>query len=357
MHAGARPVQAAGDRARALGRRRRRVNNGWMDDSPPRARHAHGDAPLILFGAFDRHNFGDMLFASVAQAMLGARPVVCAGLAERDLTPWGGPRTVAISRLAATWHERYGDAPTHVIHVGGEILTCDSYEAAVMLHDARGARQAIAHYDAAPMERRRWAARYLGMERQAPYVLPRAALSRPGLLVFHAVGGVDLERREAPLRAEVLVSLRGADSVTVRDQRTREILAAAGVRAALAPDGAVLVAQLFASRVQRHAGAGEPARVRAAFPGGYIAVQFSADFGDDDTLSLIACQLDTASRETGWGVVFFRAGAAPWHDDLECYARAVARMTSHTHVFRSLDIWDIAALISHADRKSTRLNS
>ena len=74
--------------------------------------------PLILFGAFDRHNLGDLQFAHIA-ACRAPRPVILAGLVERDLTPWGGHRVRAVAEVARTW----GEAPADVLHVGGEILT------------------------------------------------------------------------------------------------------------------------------------------------------------------------------------------------------------------------------------------
>ena len=37
--------------------------------------------PTILFGAFDRHNFGDLLFPYIAAALLPDTPVLFAGLA------------------------------------------------------------------------------------------------------------------------------------------------------------------------------------------------------------------------------------------------------------------------------------
>lgn len=51
------------------------------------------ETPLIFFGAFDRHNLGDLLLGKVAQALRFPRPVVFAGLAARDLTLLGGGRT------------------------------------------------------------------------------------------------------------------------------------------------------------------------------------------------------------------------------------------------------------------------
>src|SRR5574340_550560 len=45
------------------------------------------------------------------------------------------------------------------------------------------------------------------------------------------------------------------------------------------------------------------------------------------------------------GAVFFRAGAAPWHDDLPALRRAAAMMRSAC-VFESLDLWELCALIA-----------
>ncbi len=110
-----------------------------------------------------------------------------------------------------------------------------------------------------------------------------------------------------------------------------------------------MVAELFGEEIHLQARGGETAQMFESFPLGYIAVQFSADFGDDATLAEIAAQLDQVSHETGLGVVFFRAGAAPWHDDLDCCQRTAARMRSPAvKIFSSLNLWDICALIAHS---------
>jgi hypothetical protein len=116
----------------------------------------------------------------------------------------------------------------------------------------------------------------------------------------------------------------------------------------LIPDPAVMVAALFGEQIHQRLQNGEVARIAAAFPQGYVAVQFSADFGDDATLTAMASQLDRASAENGLGIVFFRAGAAPWHDDLACYERIAARMYTPVRIFTSLDLWDICALIANS---------
>ena len=65
-------------------------------------------APLILFGAFDRHNLGDLLLgriaAELAARLLPGRDVRFAGLAARDLRADGGARVQALAELVLEWH-------------------------------------------------------------------------------------------------------------------------------------------------------------------------------------------------------------------------------------------------------------
>ena len=298
------------------------------------------ESRTVVFGAFDRHNLGDLVFAHVVAALLPGRDLVFAGIANRDLTAWGGHRVEALARLAEDRR------PTNVIVAGGEVLTCEAWQAAVMVLPDNEANAAAARFGRQAKGRAEWAQRILGTTRRAPYAPAKSMFAHPGRLIYNAVGGVELATCRAGLRAEVVAALRGADFVSVRDRITQAALAAEGIAAALVPDCGALVAELFGNRIRERGLQGEPAAVRAAFPHGYLAVQFSADCEDDAMLSTLARQLDAAAQATGCGIVFFRAGTAPWHDALEPYRRTAARMQSRFHLFESADIWNICALIA-----------
>lgn len=273
------------------------------------------------------------------------RPVLFAGLADRDLTPWGGQRVRALAALARDWEREWGDAPADLLHVGGELLTCDLYQAAVMLQTDADA--AIARFDRDPAAGLAWARKLLGLEQTLAYLAPKALFRHPGRFEYRAVGGVELERLSPEGRREVLARLTEADAVSVRDTVTRDVLRGWGIRAGLEADPAGRAPALFASTLAAHGGAGEPARVARAHPGGYLALQFAAEFGDDASLDRMAAHLD--SGFPGRDLVMFRAGAAPWHDDLAVYARLARRLGGrHVQVFESLDVWNILALIGGA---------
>jgi len=299
--------------------------------------------PWILFGAFDRHNVGDLLLPHVAAALLPGRPLALAGLAERDLRALGGYRVQALSALAAG----RGETPATVLHVGGEVLTCSAWAAAAMLLPPGEAPATIAYLEQHPDEQRAWVRRVLGTDAPAPYAAARAFFRTPPRTGYLGVGGAGLDHVPAPLRDDVLSHLRAARVVTVRDGVTLAHLQAAGVPATLLPDPAVMTAELFGPRIRERGARGEMARVRRAFPAGYLAVQCSAEFGDDATLAALAAQLQAVQRRTGLGLALFRAGAAPWHDDLPTLRRLAARLSAPAAtVFETLELWDVCALIA-----------
>lgn len=300
--------------------------------------------PLILFGAFDRHNLGDLLLGHVAAAEAAPRPVCFAGLAGRDLTDWGGHKVRALTVLARTWGSRRAD----LLHVGGELLTCESYEAAIMLQTPAEAEAAIARYDTDPVARRRWAEAELGLSARLPYLAAKKLFRNPGRFEYRAVGGVGFDRLGPAARDEALRRLREADRVTVRDRITEGHLTAAGIVAGLEPDPVSRIATGFGERIRQHGAIGEPAAMRAAFPSGYLALQCAGEYGDDASLDRLAAHLDGLTG-AHLGLVMFRAGAAPWHDDLAVYRRLAERLASRrVRLFLSLQVWDICALIAGA---------
>jgi hypothetical protein len=299
---------------------------------------------LILFGAFDRHNLGDLLFAHIAEALLPGQPLRFAGLLQRDMRPFGGHFVESVTNLAT----HMAGSPVRLLHVGGELLTCSAWEAAVMLLPASGADPQLAHGGDDARTRQRWAQATLGMSDLAPYTMERGRFPQIRALAYDAVGGVGLAP-QAALYREVLHKLAQADIVTVRDRHTEAAVRAAGIQARMLPDPAVMVAELFAAPIMGHAQHGEIAQLRTACPNGYLAMQFSADFGAQAFLEQLADGVGRVVAAYRCGIVLFRAGAAPLHDDLEPYRRlAVLLKNVPVHIFHSLNIWDICALLAHS---------
>lgn len=83
----------------------------------------------VLLGAFERHNFGDMLMGLVFEHKLALNGVnvVHASILENDLTCFSGKKVYSIFDLVKAGL----DPNTPVIHVGGETVPCSIYDAVV----------------------------------------------------------------------------------------------------------------------------------------------------------------------------------------------------------------------------------
>lgn len=290
--------------------------------------------PIVLFGAFDRHNLGDFLLGWAAALRAAPRPCLFAGLRAADFSALGGFRVESLGDVLAGWKSRFGTALLDLIHVGGEILDTDLWEAAVMLLPPDEAPAVIARLDRDLPGRAAWAGEFLANRRPAPYVVGRELLPVEGRLEFRAVGGVGLGRRDRDFAQAVAAALNSADTVTVRDERTREVLAAHGVAADLAPDPVTALGPWLAKEIS----------AVPRLPGDYAAFQCAATFGDDRSLAALAAALG----RLGLPVVAFRAGAAPWHDDLAVYERLARRLRVPMQIRESLHVRDIVAAIAHS---------
>lgn len=299
---------------------------------------------LVLFGAFDRHNFGDLLLAHCAAARYAGRESVFAGLAERDLSVLGGHRVHALANVIAA----FGSEAVDLVHVGGEVLTTTAWEAAVMLQSADEATRVIAAYERNPDARRQWAESILGTTRRIPYAVGRDELPPGWTVSFHAVGGVALDRLTAEERTEVFAVLNTAASLSVRDRQTFEALGRGGVRAALVRDPAAATTELLGDAIAARAYTGEVAALSARMPN-RVAVQLAADRGDDATLDRLAQALREHDGLRDTGIVLFRAGLAPWHDDRETLDRLAARLAGRpVAILESAHMLDICAVLAGA---------
>lgn len=310
-------------------------------------------ARWVLFGAFDRHNLGDLLMPHVLAALLPGQALVFAGLQACDLRAVGGHHVRALAEVAGQAAECDAVDDTVLLHVGGEVLTTTAWQAAAMGLPPAEAAATIAYLARRGPARRAWVAQRLGGHFEAPYVQGGRCFGRAPRSAFVAAGGVGLAAMPTAHRRAVVRALRNARVVTVRDRLTQAALQDEGVVVALLPDAAVMVAELFGPVIARHAAQGEVAALRAALPQGHIAVQCSAEFAADAHLAELAARLTGQARAQGTGLALMRAGAAPWHDDtgvLERLAARVAALDPAVPVRRlgSLHLWDLCALVASA---------
>ena len=160
-----------------LARAQRNVSAARRHGNVPCYKRGNAQRPvLILFGAFGRHNFGDLLMPHVVSTLLAQYPheqqVVYADLDSADMRPFGGHCVAAIGDLLRM------PGRTNVVHVGGETIGVSVGTAAAFIGK--------------PISSLPWHPASTGTSLRLgdpAYVLDKRAFRNPGAFIANSIGG------------------------------------------------------------------------------------------------------------------------------------------------------------------------
>lgn len=270
----------------------------------------------VLFGAFDRFNYGDLLYPWITRWMLGKAGVdcdvrVCAQLAS-DLGAVGGEPTV---RLHDAIQDFTPTAPVTILVAGGEVLSQGWFGtmlASVSEKEAGDLLRIRQHSDEAAAEQHCRATWSHG--RRFPWLV--GAKDVPGArIAYNSVGGWPLARAAAEDRRATTRILAEAHFLSVRDATSWEILLSLSpdLHPRLAPDAISLLARMWPRDTLRDRGL-TPEEL-AHIGSRYLCVQANTDYVRDN-LSLLAAELDQAASYLGAGLVLLPFGhCRGWNDE------------------------------------------
>lgn len=253
----------------------------------------------MLVGAYERDNFGDLLFLMMTERYLPNDNVTAAAPLPGDMSGVFGRYIPAYGPLLKT---RCYDT---VWTVGGEIGSVSlgaafSYSLSPQMQavyagcNAAG-RSAIRHSLSS------------NIDTDLAYMptLRDFALNHGARQVLNSVGISAVNRLKQEERTRVIGKISAADHISVRDQASSKLLTDEGIEHVLGPDmvhsiGIVLPADDVAS---------EP----------YFCFHGAAKYVASAGVDAIAAQLVAIAKHTGWGIHLFVAGLAPGHDSLVAY--------------------------------------
>mmetsp|Transcript_10250 Transcript_10250/g.35542 ORF Transcript_10250/g.35542 Transcript_10250/m.35542 type:complete len:571 (+) Transcript_10250:119-1831(+) len=295
---------------------------------------AFPETVVVLYGAIGRHNFGDVLMAEVAAALLRRQcgyvegDIAFADVLAKDMRLTGGAN---VQTLADFFTD---DRRVDVVAVGGEVLNLGLYGAAHMILGGGGVAEGVSGGERVRLQEALTSNAFHPLRlARSVYVPQRGWFKNAGAMVASTLGG-DVWT-EASHEA-----LRGLDFASLREEAVYDY--------ALAPDCAVLVKELFGDRVAAFAEAARLDEKR------YVAVQFGAAAAEEPKFTEnLAAALARIAIENRLDVVLFAAGAAPAHDSMELLrdvAQRTLELAPHVRVdvFSDLNVWSITALIARA---------
>lgn len=254
---------------------------------------------VLLVGAYERDNFGDLLFLLMTERYLPTDHVTAAAPLAADMSAIFGRYIPAYGPLLKT--RSYDTVWT----VGGEIGSV-SLGAAYNYSLSPGM---LAVYQAASPAGRSAIRRSLSsdIDTDLAYVptLQDFSLNTGARQVLNSVGVSAVNRLKPGERDRVIGKIAAAETITVRDRASSALLAEHGIKHSLGPDMVHSIGVLL------------PGDDVASEP--YFCFHAADTYVRSAGAEAIAAQLVAISARTGWDIHLFVAGLAPGHDSLAGY--------------------------------------
>jgi len=306
-----------------------------------------------ILAAFDRFNYGDLLFGHLAAAEIRARmpkaEINYYGTRHADLSVQGGFKTRPLTTL---FHGDIGR--DDIIWVaGGEVLST---------RWVRMAEHNMPHFLSRQLRRVEWrigrdrtdwlCRRMLRAQNLLPWILDPAVFPKENCptVVYSSVGGRGIEKLSPTFRTWAANALNRASYLSVRDTRTQTLVEdLTGHAPALLPDSAVVMDQLHGCEESQAAFDRIAARMEG-LPSEYIAVQTALKFYASQK-SQMHRSLQEIHRRTGRQVVLFSIGRASGHEDQIAAQSIYTSLGKPDWLHLAPDdttVWEIMALIARS---------
>ena len=308
---------------------------------------------IFLLGAYDRFNYGDLLFPIIVEAVLrqhSAQAFECVSyaLVESDLSEYGAQKTRPMSELFAPGCV---DEDSVVIVAGGGVVGASWTSMRRNLSKSRLEGKLLSFLGRRLGERRLNPIfqRRFGSNSAWPWVVAREDFSPAQTVIYNGVGGSFLGRLPAPVREGIIDKLDHSDFLSVRDGETKRILEGidSNDRVRLVPDSAVVMSQLFPLEALR-AKVCDQVRSYLERDRPYLCFQMAVDH-EVDRYPDIARALDEIAQKHDLAIVLLPIGRAQGHEDHTTLRRVSQFIRGDFYQpHDDIGLYDIMALIAGA---------
>lgn len=303
-----------------------------------------------LLGAFDRFNYGDLLFPIVVRNEMAAHSpdteVAVHALVKSDLSRYGALKTLPISALYPQGALHPGDS---VIFAGGGIIGVDWTYMHANLLGAKG-NQALYYLKRLFGERaaNMLSRHYFGARAPFPWVAGPEDFPVPIKVAYNAVGGSEFANLAPAVQARTLDRLGRASYLSVRDAETKRLFASIEDKVAveLAPDSAILMSEQFPiSHLKERASA---VLCAAIDTGPYLCFQSNVNYARKNADRIVAA-LEKIYETHGLRALLLPIGRYVGLDDHIALRNILAKLRTPAEIVSDeASIWEIMLAIAHA---------
>lgn len=309
-------------------------------------------AKFLLVGAFDRVNYGDLLFPIVFEKLVHFYRIDCEieyfGTVNSDLSRFGGKPTKSLKKLLKRKNEL--DDVTLVL-VGGEILGATwtlivgNLLPKIFEIGLKGLRKLFGRGMSDLVSRK-----LVGVDMELPWIIPLSMFPSKTRIVYNSVGGVGVMGLSERQKKYLINSLNQSTFISVRDKITRRNLKNLEIKKPihLFPDSVVVASQFFPPDELLTLASDKALAIISKLHNGFVCFQCAHHYVKGNT-SAVAAELETMVRDCGLGLVLVPVGLATGHEDHIALQKIGEQLSDTAYaLIQDFNIYDIMALIAHS---------
>lgn len=306
---------------------------------------------IILYGAFDRHNYGDLLFPLIMERVIKQqfpdKKVVIAGLIDSDLSEFGAPKTIAIKKALK---DSKPDAT--LILAGGDVVACDWQSAYGYLLPTFifPFYERIACYYF-PKITDFLISRLAGLTSELPFNLNRDDVGFSRKIIYNSVGATGVSNvTETNKMLSLSKVMNDANYVSVRDVFSQDQLKRISCKSSvIAPDSATVMSSYISVEELEQRSSHTTKNLLEKYVGGYIVFQISQAHvrGKEESF---AKALSEISSKLKLPIVFIAIGNAAGHNDTAGINKVTSMLADNVDYDTYLEgnIFDLMNIIRNA---------
>lgn len=303
---------------------------------------------IAVLGAFDRFNYGDLLFPIILEKLLDKNKdeydIEFFALVESDLSFYGGKPTKPIGILL---QKDYLPKDSVVIISGGEVLGARwnfMYRCLLPYHKAKFVKNIIRIIGSKLLDKiisKKLKASCLKM----PMIISPNHFQTSVKVAYNSVGGVSLPEDYIN---DIITALSRSNYLSVRENLTRTVLESKGLKNVIvSPDSAILLSQLFPKQELNKLATNSIVNDFSHKSNKYICFQCSKYYLNNNH-KVIANELDKIQNKLGLEIILLPIGRATLHEDQTGLKKIKQFMKTEAVLVDDATIYDIMYIISNA---------
>lgn len=307
---------------------------------------------ICIVGAFDRYNYGDILFPIIIERYIKENlkekyknySIEFYGLKESDLTSIKGIKTKSIKYLK----EDIDDGNNIIIVAGGDVLPVrisfafsDLIENKLLNKIISMTKRIIGNnkFEEILIKAYRIPSKF-------PWIVNNIDRSKNNKVYYNAVGASTIYKLPKEDLNTMKYLLKYADYISVRDKKSCNNLNVIGIQPEVFPDSAIIMSQLYNNEFFENNISYESKKfVEKNLD--YICFQINKSSFDRNKQEVIK-QLKKLKNQTSKKILLLPIGKANNHNDLDALREIKIEINSDYYLPENLNIYDIMYLISKA---------